>query len=125
MLRITAKTDGFRRCGVAHSSQPTDHPAERFSKEEIDILKAEAMLTVVEIEEAPKPKATGGWTKEEIKEAANASVLAATEARPNAADTIAKVKEATSIEMLDELVKDEDRKSVQAAIEARRKELSA
>lgn len=98
MFRITAKTEGFRRCGVAHPSQPTDHPADRFTKEEIEILKAEPMLTVVEIEEAP---------------------------RPNANEAITKAKAAATIAELDELAKDEDRKSVLAAIEARRKELSA
>lgn len=113
MFRITAKTDGFRRCGVAHSGQPTDHPADRFTKGEIEILKAEPMLTVVEIEDATKnaKESSGNGTPEPL--------------RPNAPDTIAKIKEAASIEMLDELAKDEDRKSVLAAIEARRKELSA
>lgn len=96
MLRITAKTDGFRRCRVAHSGQPTDHPADRFTKEEVEILKNEPMLTVVEIEEAPKP---------------------------NANEAIAKAKAAAIIADLEEMAKGEDRKSVLAAIDARRKEL--
>lgn len=98
MIQISAKIDGFRRCGVAHPSQPIDHPGDRFTREEIEILKAEPMLTVVEIEEAPKPNANGA---------------------------IAKAKAAATIADLDELAKDEDRKSVLAAIEARRKELGA
>ncbi|MHB1059816.1 MAG: HI1506-related protein [Rhodanobacter sp.] len=98
MLRITAKRDGFRRCGVAHPAQPIDHPADRFTGEQTEILKAEPMLVVTEIEEAAK--------------------LSANEA-------IAQAKTAESNEVLDELARGEDRKSVLAAIEARRKELGA
>lgn len=97
MFRITAKIDGFRRCGVAHPAQPTDRPADLFTEEQIEILKAEPMLTVVEIEEA-------------VKLTAN--------------EVIAKAKAATTIEELDDLAKGEDRKSAVAAIDTRRKELS-
>lgn len=45
--------------------------------------------------------------------------------KPNANDTIALVKEAKTIEELDALAKDEERKTVVEAIAARRKELSA
>jgi hypothetical protein len=98
MLRITAKMEGFRRCGVAHPAQPTDHLADFFTEGQIEILKAEPMLTVVEVEEA-------------VKLTAN--------------EVIAKAKAAATIEELDELAKGEDRKSAMAVIEARRKELSA
>jgi hypothetical protein len=98
MIQISAKQEGFRRCGMAHPSQPTEYPAGHFTEEQIEILKDEPMLTVVEIEEAPKP---------------------------NANEAIAKAKAAATIADLDELAKGEDRKSVVAAIEARRKELSA
>ena len=56
-LRITAQNDGFRRCGIPHPAQPTDHPAGRFTEEQIAILKADPMLTVVEIEDAPDHEA--------------------------------------------------------------------
>jgi hypothetical protein len=46
MIRITSKRDGFRRCGIAHSKAPVDHPDNRFTEEEIGILQAEPMLTV-------------------------------------------------------------------------------
>jgi hypothetical protein len=60
-LRITSKRDGFRRCGVAHSATPTEHPAGRFTEEEVERLKAEPMLIVEEIpdeaeEEIPHPR---------------------------------------------------------------------
>ena len=51
MIRITSKQSGFRRCGVAHPAQPTDHPTDHFSKKEIEILKAEPMLMVTEVED--------------------------------------------------------------------------
>lgn len=97
MIQVTSKKEGFRRCGVSHPARPTDHPAGSFTEEQVEILKAEPMLTVVEIEEAPK--------------------LSANEA-------IAKAKTAASVGELDALAQGEDRKSVLAAIEARRKELS-
>lgn len=46
ILTIAAKREGFRRCGMAHSATATDHPAERFSLEEIAILEADPMLLV-------------------------------------------------------------------------------
>ncbi len=54
MLRIRSKTDGFRRCGVPHSSEWKEHPDGAFTPEQVDILKAEPMLQVEEIKEAPE-----------------------------------------------------------------------
>lgn len=50
VLRITAKQHGFRRCGVAHPSTPTDYDLRRFSKEQRETLEAESMLVVQEVE---------------------------------------------------------------------------
>ena len=50
VLRITAKKHGFRRCGVAHSATPTDYDLVRFSKEQLEQLKAEDMLIVHEVD---------------------------------------------------------------------------
>ena len=46
MIRIQSKKDGFRRCGMAHPKGPVDYPEDRFTAEELAILKAEPMLTV-------------------------------------------------------------------------------
>jgi FluMu-like protein len=46
MIRITAHRDGFRRCGIAHPSTPTEYPDDRFSKKELKQLQDETMLTV-------------------------------------------------------------------------------
>jgi len=46
MIRITSKKAGFRRCGMPHPKKPVAYPDDRFSEEEIEILKAETMLIV-------------------------------------------------------------------------------
>lgn len=53
MIRIRSKIDGFRRCGVSHPVAPSSYPDGRFSKKELETLKAEPMLTVEEIAEEP------------------------------------------------------------------------
>lgn len=61
MIIITSKKDGFRRCGVAHPSRPTEHADDKFTEEELVILQEEPMLTVVVSEGEPaKGKKEGG-----------------------------------------------------------------
>lgn len=55
MIRITSKRDGFRRCGVEHSSRPTTYPDDAWTPEQLARLKAEPMLIV---EEIPEPSAS-------------------------------------------------------------------
>jgi len=45
-VRIAAKRDGFRRCGLAHPKAATEHPIGRFPPAELEMLLAEPMLTV-------------------------------------------------------------------------------
>lgn len=97
MIQVTSKQEGFRRCGVSHPARPTDHPDGKFTEEQIEILKAEPMLTVVEVED---------------------------EVKLNARDLIVMAKGAPDVATLNELAKDESRKSVLDAIDIRRKELS-
>lgn len=54
MIRIISKKNGFRRCGIAHSDKPTDYPNDKFTKKEMDRLKNEPMLMVVELPDEPK-----------------------------------------------------------------------
>jgi hypothetical protein len=49
-IRIVAKKDGFRRCGVAHSAAPVIHALDRFDKDQLKALKAEPMLVVDEVD---------------------------------------------------------------------------
>jgi hypothetical protein len=58
MIRIRSKRAGFRRCGIAHSDQWTEHPDEKFTKKQLEILQAEPMLQV-EVAQG-KPKGASG-----------------------------------------------------------------
>lgn len=53
-LRIVARREGFRRAGIAHPGHPVDHPIDRFTPEQIEQLRAEPMLVVVEVDESVK-----------------------------------------------------------------------
>ncbi len=53
MIKIRSKKAGFRRCGIAHPKEEAQYPDDRFSKEELAILKAEPMLTVEIRDRAP------------------------------------------------------------------------
>jgi hypothetical protein len=46
MIIITAKKDGFRRCGVAHSAKPVEHQDDAFTPEQLAELRADPMLVV-------------------------------------------------------------------------------
>jgi len=56
MITITAKTEGFRRVGIAFSRTPRHFDDKAFSATELKILKAEPALTVVENKDTPKGK---------------------------------------------------------------------
>lgn len=53
-IRIRAKRAGFRRCGIAHPAEWTEHPDGIFTGEEIARLSAEPMLEVQVIPEPVK-----------------------------------------------------------------------
>lgn len=46
LITITAKRDGFRRCGVAHRDVPVVWPDGSFTDEQIAILRVEPSLVV-------------------------------------------------------------------------------
>jgi hypothetical protein len=50
ILRIAARSDGYRRCGVAHPAAATDHAMGRFSAEQIERMKADPNLYVHEVD---------------------------------------------------------------------------
>ncbi len=52
-IKIRARYEGFRRCGLSHHLEPTVHPDGRFTDEEMEILQAEPMLTVELTPETP------------------------------------------------------------------------
>lgn len=50
-LQITARPEkGFRRAGIHHPASPVIHPLATLKKEQIDALKAEPNLVVVEVD---------------------------------------------------------------------------
>ncbi len=71
IIRIKSQREGFRRCGMAHSTQWVEYPEETFTEEQIKALKAEPMLWVEEVEkgtpkeagEEDKPKKKGVFSK--------------------------------------------------------------
>jgi len=60
IVRIRSKRDGYRRCGVAHRKAATDHPASRFSEDELARLQADPVLTVELLAGAPADPAGDG-----------------------------------------------------------------
>ncbi len=65
-VTITAKVNGFRRCGIAHPDTATTYPDDHFTKAQLDELQAEPML-VVSLGTAPE---TGADTAAEKQIAA-------------------------------------------------------
>lgn len=47
-ITITAKHDGYRRCGIVHSTTPVTYPDDRFGASDIDRLRRDPHLIVVE-----------------------------------------------------------------------------
>ena len=45
-IKIKSKEKDFRRCGIAHPTEFVEYSDDRFSKDELAILKAEPMLIV-------------------------------------------------------------------------------
>lgn len=107
MIRITARTDGFRRCGIAHSAAPTEYPDQRFSKEQLEQLQREPQLIVELVAEQAAP---GGQGQKPQKK--------------NVTETVALVMAATTAEELAALGEGEDRKGVLDAIAKRSTELA-
>ena len=70
-LRIAAKRDGFRRAGIAHPAVATDHPAGRFTPDQVEALRADPML-VVELVAEETQAATGAVYTPASDGAANA-----------------------------------------------------
>lgn len=103
-IRITAKKDGFRRCGVAHPVQPTEHPDDKFNKQELEILQKEPMLVVEILAGAEKAKS---------------------DKPPKAEDLIRLIKEAGTPEHVNEILGTDERATVIAAATARKEELAS
>jgi len=90
MIRITSKRHNFRRCGMPHPKEPVEYSDDRFTEEELEILKSEPMLTVEYVEDDAEAKTK---TEEEAKAKADAEAKAKAEEETKAkADAEAKAK---------------------------------
>lgn len=56
MIRITAKQEGFRRCGIAHSVAAVEYNDDQFTSEQLAWLQAEPMLEVEIVKETKGKK---------------------------------------------------------------------
>lgn len=65
-IQITAKRDGFRRCGMAHSDKTQTYADGHFSPSVLAELKAESMLIVTHV---PDGQAENTDQSEELKQA--------------------------------------------------------
>ena len=82
-IKIKSKEKDFRRCGIAHPTEFVEYSDDRFSKDELAILKAEPMLIVEVVDKkgaaAAKAEAER-LAKEEVEKEAEAKQLADAEA---------------------------------------------
>lgn len=69
MIIITAKKDGFRRCGLVHSAKPVEHQDDVFTPEQLAELQAEPMLVVELVATEDQGKDPEGGTKKAGKKA--------------------------------------------------------
>lgn len=61
-IKITSKKNGFWRCGVQHTATPVTYQDDRFSKKELETLKAEPMLVVEALDGGKKSGKDEGQT---------------------------------------------------------------
>lgn len=85
MITITSKKNGFRRCGIAHADVATSYKDDAFSAEQLEILQAEPMLTVVfeskKLTKAEEKAAEAEAKAKAEKKAAEAKAKAEAEAK--------------------------------------------
>ncbi len=55
MLRITAQGGGHYRAGTHHPPSPVEHQPDAFTAAQVEALKADPRLVVVEIDDTPAP----------------------------------------------------------------------
>ena len=83
MIRIRSKKPGFRRGGMAHSTEWTEYPDGRFTGKELARLQAEPMLQVEIVAETvapPEPAAAPPEPEPETPEEAPATERKTTKA---------------------------------------------
>lgn len=78
-VQITARVDGFRRCGMAHSAKTQTYPDDHFTTAQLTVLENEPQLIVVRVSgDAEKSDGTAKQLSaalEKLKAAEKASVV--------------------------------------------------
>ncbi|MBN3254293.1 hypothetical protein H5A33_06590 [Pectobacterium brasiliense] len=78
-VQITARSEGFRRCGMAHSATTQTYPDDHFSAAQLAVLENEPQLIVVRVSgDAEKSDGTAkklSSALEKLKAAEKASVV--------------------------------------------------
>mgnify|MGYP001555718856 CR=1 FL=1 len=49
-IKIVARRDGYRRCGMAHSANGAEHATSKFSAAQLKTLREDAGLIVTDVE---------------------------------------------------------------------------
>lgn len=96
---ITAKRDGFRRCGIAHSTHGTAYPDDFFTAVQLAQLKREPQLVVVEGAELDQEQAGGNESDSTIGAPAS-EATAPPGAAPDEAVSAATAKAAVAVAQL-------------------------
>lgn len=65
-IQITARRDGFRRLGIAHSAAGHTWPDDAFTAEQLAVLEADPNLIVVRLSDATEPDAAEQWQQKAI-----------------------------------------------------------
>ncbi|MGQ6549774.1 HI1506-related protein [Serratia sp. IR-2025] len=65
-IQITARRDGFRRCGMAHSDKTQTYPDGHFTPAQLQELESESQLIVVRIDNSQPAVISSGPTPEDV-----------------------------------------------------------
>ncbi len=65
-IQITARRDGFRRCGMAHSDKTQTYPDGHFTPAQLQELESESQLIVVRIDNSQPAVISSGPTLEDV-----------------------------------------------------------
>ncbi|MBC3228354.1 HI1506-related protein [Serratia fonticola] len=65
-IQITARREGFRRCGIAHSEKTKTYPDGFFTEKQLKELEKESQLIVVRIDDSKPAVIAGGPALEDV-----------------------------------------------------------
>ncbi|ELC5001929.1 hypothetical protein RJK40_001387 [Salmonella enterica] len=66
-ILITARRDGFRRLGIAHSAKTTTYPDDRFTPAELVVLESDPNLIVMRVENVSQDDAAASLAQAQAR----------------------------------------------------------